>query len=183
MMVETALHWYAHTEDACVLVAQWNYVIIKLESGGALFLRTSISRNYAKTCIDKTIHQKYTPLPSHPPHLQMSCWDIFSMACTDGGKTGRSLSTVSKRICELSKVFKYQTLQVKRHQLRPLARVLRSLPLDARRVVHLLILPPNSGQPFFVNHHHDRFLDIDKNRVLALVAHSLHTLELTGNYA
>ena len=105
------------------------------------------------------------------------------MACTDGGKTGRSLSTVSKRICEVSKVFKYQTLQVKRHQLRPLARILRSLPLDARRVVHLLILSPNSGQPFFVYHNHDRFLDIDKNRVLALVAHSLHTLELMGNYA
>ena len=47
----------------------------------------------------------------------------------------------------------------------------------------VLILPPNPGQPFFVNHHHDRFLDIDKNRVLALVAHSLQTLELTGNYA
>ena len=105
------------------------------------------------------------------------------MASTDGGKTGHSLSTVSKRICEVSKVFKYQTLQVKQHQLRPLARVLRSLPLNTRRVVHLLILSPNSGQPFFVYHRHGRFLDIDKNRVLALVAHSLHTLELTGNYA
>ena len=57
---------------------------------------------------------------------------------------------------------------------------------DTGQLTHwglVLILPPNPGQPFFVNHHHDRFLDIDKNRVLALVAHSLQTLELTGNYA
>ena len=39
------------------------------------------------------------------------------------------------------------------------------------------------GTTFFVYRRHDRFLDIDKNRVLALVAHSPHTLELTGNYA
>ena len=38
--------------------------------------RTSISENYAKTCTNKTIYQKYTPFPSNPRHLQMSRWDI-----------------------------------------------------------------------------------------------------------
>ena len=145
----------------------------------------SLIRNYAKTYIDKTIHRKYTLLLSHPRHLQMSYWDfdeIFSMACTDGGKTGLSLSTVSKRIRIVSKVFKYQTLRVKQTQLCPLTRVLHSLPLDARRVVHLYILSSNSRQLLF-GYHYDHFFDIDKNRVLTLVAHSLHMLKVVAYHS
>ena len=129
----------------------------------------------------KNIH-RYSPIPAIYKCPIEIFDEIFSMACTDGGETGRSLSTVSKRICEVSKVFKYRTLHVKQHQLRPLARVLRSLPLDARRVVHLFILPPDLGQPFFASQR-DRFFDIDKNRVLALVAHSLRTLKVATNHA
>ena len=61
------------------------------------------------------------------------------MACTDDGATGRPLSTIKKRIREVSKVFKYQTFIVMQYQLRSLALVLRSLPLNTRRDVHLLI--------------------------------------------
>ena len=129
-----------------------------VELGGDFVL--SLIRNYAKTCIDKTI----------------------SMACTDGGKTGCSLSTVLKRIRKVSKVFKYQTLRVKQTQLRPLARVLHSLPLDAWRVVHLCILSSNLQQPLF-GYHYDCFFDIDKNRVLALVAHSLRTLKVMAYHS
>ena len=103
--------------------------------------------------------------------------EIFSVACTDGGATGRSLSAVSKRICEVSKGFKYHTLVVQQHQLRSLAVVLRSLPLSARRVVRLAI-HSESSTPL-----EDRFFDTDKNRVLALVAHSLCILEVVANRA
>ena len=123
----------------------------------------------------KNIHHS-PPIPAIYKYPIEIFDEIFSMACTDGGATGRSLSTVSKRIREVSKVFKYQTLLVTQNQLRPLACVLHSLPLDSRRVVHLSIL-----SSFF--YHYDRFLDIDKNRVLALVAHSIRILEFTGNYA
>ena len=108
--------------------------------------------------------------------------EIFSIACMDGGATGRTLSIVSKRICEVSKVSKYQTLLVNQHQLRSLALVLHSLPLSARRVVHLVIQSSN-WQPHVQASYYDRFFDIDKNRVLALVAHSLHTLEVWANHA
>ena len=101
---------------------------------------------------------------------------IFSMACTDGGATGRSLSAVSKRICEVSKGFKYQNLVVQHHQLRSLAVVLHSLPLNARRVIRLVIHSSKPRTPL-----EDRFFDTDKNRVLALVAHSLCILEVIAN--
>ena len=68
--------------------------------------------------------------------------EIFSMACTDDGATGRPLSTIKKRIREVSKVFKYQTFIVMQYQLRSLALVLRSSPLNTRRDVHLLIKYP-----------------------------------------
>ena len=54
--------------------------------------------------------------------------------------------------------------------------------LSARRVVHLVIQSSN-WQPHVQASCYDRFFDIDKNRVLALVAHSLHTLEVWANRA
>ena len=69
-------------------------------------------------------------------------FEIFSMACTDDGATGHPLSTIKKRIREVSKVFKYQTFIVMQYQLRSLALVLRSLPLNTRRDVHPLIKYP-----------------------------------------
>ena len=126
----------------------------------------------------ENIH-RYSPIPAIYKYPIEIFNEIFSMACTDSGKTGCSLSTVLKRIREVSKVFKYQTLWVKQTQLRPLAHVLHSLPLDARRVVHLYILSSNLWQPLF-GYHYDHFFDIDKNRVLALVAHSLHTLKVVA---
>ena len=125
----------------------------------------------------KNIHH-YPPIPPIYKYPVEIFDEIFSMACTDGGKTGRSLSTVSKRICEVSKVFKHQTLQVKRHQLRPLARVLRSLPLNARRVVHLLILSPNSGQPFFCLPSSWSFPCPDEHNLFSLIMRNGPTLEV-----
>ena len=129
----------------------------------------------------ENIH-RYSPIPAIYKCPIEIFDEIFSMACTDGGKTGCSLSTVSKRIRKVSKVFKYQTLRVKQTQLRPLAHVLHSLPLDARRVVHLYILSSNSQQPLF-GYHYDHFFDIDKNRVLALVAHSLCMLKVVAYHS
>ena len=130
----------------------------------------------------KNIH-RYSPIPAIYQCLIEEIFDeIFSMACTDGGKTGHSLSTVLKRIHEVSKVFKYQTLWVKQTQLHPLAHVLHSLPIDAWRVVHLSILSSNLQQPLF-GYRYDCFFDIDKNRVLALVAHSLHKLKVVAYHS
>ena len=129
----------------------------------------------------ENIHH-YSPIPAIYKCPIEIFNEIFSMACTDGGKTGHLLSTVSKHIRKVSKVFKYQTLRVKQTQLHPLTRVLHSLPLNARRVVHLYILSSNSRQPLF-GYHYDHFFDIDKNRVLALVAHSLYTLKVVAYHS
>ena len=107
---------------------------------------------------------------------------ICSIACMDGGATSCSLSIVLKCICEVSKVSKYQTLLVKWHQLHSLTLVLHSLPLSAWRVVHLVIQSSN-WQPHVQASCYDHFFDIDKNRVLALVAYSLHMLEVWANHA
>ena len=129
----------------------------------------------------KNIH-RYSPIPAIYK-CPIEIFDkIFSMACTDGGKTGCSLSTVPKRIHEVSKVFKYQTLWVKQTQLCPLTCVLHSLPLNAQRVVHLYILSSNLQQLLF-GYHYDHFFDIDKNRVLALVAHSLCMLKVVAYHS
>src|ERR1700691_3175931 len=42
-----------------------------------------------------------------PPEV---CSQIFSLACTDGGYTGRSLSAVSRYIHETSKPYKYKSI-------------------------------------------------------------------------
>ena len=68
------------------------------------------------------------------------CGKIFSLACLDGGFTGRSLSLVSKSVSEASKPFKLQCLAIRNlSQAGSLARVLTKLPLHERRVVHLYV--------------------------------------------
>ena len=128
---------------------------------------------------DKTNIHRYPAIYKCPDEIMD---EIFSIACMDGGATGRTLSIVSKRICEVSKVSKYQTLLVNQHQLRSLALVLHSLPLSARRVVHLVIQSSN-WQPHVQASYYDRFFDIDKNRVLTLVAHSLHMLKVVAYHS
>ena len=65
---------------------------------------------------------------------------IFSLACLDGGFTGRSLSLVSKSVSEASKPFKLQCLAIRNlSQAGSLARVLAKLPSHKRRVVHLSV--------------------------------------------
>ncbi|KDQ25928.1 hypothetical protein PLEOSDRAFT_1045324, partial [Pleurotus ostreatus PC15] len=46
-------------------------------------------------------------LPGPPPEI----WsDIFRLACTDGGETGRSLSLVSQACSECSRTFKLRSI-------------------------------------------------------------------------
>ena len=118
-----------------------------MESGGDLLssrellsLRTMPKRAPTRQSIKNIRHSPPIPAIYKCP-IEISD-EIFSMACTDDGATGRPLSTIKKRIREVSKVFKYQTFIVMQYQLRSLALVLRSSPLNTRRDVHLLIKYP-----------------------------------------
>lgn len=67
------------------------------------------------------------------------CIHIFSYACVDGGRTGRSLSLVSKYISEASKAVRLQSLVVCGHKLPPFLEMLANLRSDVRRCQHLFI--------------------------------------------
>jgi len=74
-------------------------------------------------------------------HCPIEIWSqIFTLACTDNGFTGRSLSLTSRYIHELSKSVKLQSLSVtKPQQIRGLARLLADTPPKYRRVRYLFI--------------------------------------------
>jgi hypothetical protein len=75
-----------------------------------------------------------------PPEI----WDpIVRLACTDGGKTGRSLSLVSRRIRALSHLSRlYSILLLKASQTENLLDELDSRPFEDHRVRYLLTLTP-----------------------------------------
>lgn len=65
---------------------------------------------------------------------------IFSFACLDTGFTGRSLSLVSKYICEVSKPVKFQSIALHGHdQILAFAALLERIPPHLRRVRNLLV--------------------------------------------
>jgi len=80
---------------------------------------------------------KLNPFDHLPPELSQQ---IFSLACLDGGPTGRALSLVSRSISDISKPFKLQSLSV--HNLKQaeyLASILMTTSPEDRRVLHLFI--------------------------------------------
>jgi len=98
---------------------------------------------------------------------------IFSLACTDSGYTGRSLSLVSKYIQQVSMPYKYRTLLVPERQLRPLIYTLKRRPVGARSVRHLFV---SSGRWEKGEADNSKFFETDRNRLLSLIAPSLQTL-------
>jgi hypothetical protein len=74
----------------------------------------------------------------------MEIWNqIFTLACTDNGFTGRSLSLVSRYIHKTSKSAKLQSLSVtKPQQIHALARLIAETPPKYRRVRYLFIASP-----------------------------------------
>lgn len=65
---------------------------------------------------------------------------IFTLACTDDGTTGRSLSQVSQYIRTVSRPIRFQSVAVKGwDQLQGLANSLESVSTECRRVRHLCI--------------------------------------------
>ena len=74
----------------------------------------------------------------------MEIWNqIFTLACTDNGFTGRSLSLVSRYIYKTSKSAKLQSLSVtKPQQIHALARLIAETPPNHRRVRYLFIASP-----------------------------------------
>jgi hypothetical protein len=75
-----------------------------------------------------------------PPEI----WDpIVQLACTDGGKTGRSLSLVSRRIRALSHLSRlYSILLLKASQTENFLDELDSRPSEDHRVRYLMTLTP-----------------------------------------
>ncbi|KAJ2917066.1 hypothetical protein MD484_g3334, partial [Candolleomyces efflorescens] len=81
---------------------------------------------------------------------------VFSIACSDDGRTGRSLSMVSRRVNELSKPFKYQSIAVdKLSNIAALTEILQNLPIEFRAVHKLFIHVPE----FSPNDWDDDFMD------------------------
>jgi hypothetical protein len=91
------------------------------------------------------------------PNATMDRWpieiwsQIFALACTDNGFTGRSLSLVSRYIYESSKPTKLQSLSVSTpQQIQSLALLIRKTSPEYRRVRNLFIYihpGPNKGDP------------------------------------
>ncbi|EAU90722.1 hypothetical protein CC1G_03991 [Coprinopsis cinerea okayama7 len=76
-----------------------------------------------------------------PPEIWIR---IFSLACTDDGTTGRSLSLVSGAFNTLSKPFKYQSIALTRSKrVLSFNAQLDRLPSDDRRVKYLFVHCPH----------------------------------------
>lgn len=85
-------------------------------------------------------HTSPLPITMERCPLEISL-SIFSLACTDGGNTGRSLSLVSKHIHAASKPVKLHSMSIRGlRQMKAFANLLESLPPRLRRVHHLSIV-------------------------------------------
>ncbi|KIM79213.1 hypothetical protein PILCRDRAFT_74632, partial [Piloderma croceum F 1598] len=68
------------------------------------------------------------------------CFQIFALACTDGGYTGRSLSAVSRYIHDTSSSYKFQSVTLHNtHQTVSFASILDGIPLHLRGVAFLFV--------------------------------------------
>ena len=69
-------------------------------------------------------------------HLPVEIWgEIYAFACTDGGRTGRALSLVSRFINETSKPYKLQSISViGKRQLDAFADLIEQTPTHLRRI-------------------------------------------------
>lgn len=67
------------------------------------------------------------------------CTHIFSYACTDGGKTGRSLSLVSRYVSRATDPVRLQSLTVCGRKLRTFLEMLDSIRPEVQRARHLYL--------------------------------------------
>ena len=94
--------------------------------------------------------------------------EIFSLACSDDGRTSHALSLVSKDFHSVSSPFRFRTLSIySPEQLVRTIDVLLARPCQLRRVEHLHInIMSGRDVPSFIS------------RLLTLVSSSLQTLSL-----
>ena len=78
-------------------------------------------------------------------HFPPEIWEqIFIFACTDSGRTGVSLSLVSRYFRNVSSSYQYQSVSLTRSKHIPLFRnTLSRAPLKARRIKYLYVCCPN----------------------------------------
>ncbi|KZT28768.1 hypothetical protein NEOLEDRAFT_778028 [Neolentinus lepideus HHB14362 ss-1] len=75
------------------------------------------------------------------------CERMFSFACTDGGKTGSSLSAVSKYVRDASRRVRFQSVSLENYdQLRKFHILLEKLPSRHRNVHNLLLTGPKGPE-------------------------------------
>jgi hypothetical protein len=75
---------------------------------------------------------------------------IFTLACTDDGSTGRSLSLVSTYFCDISAPFKYRSIAITHwSQIIAFSQFFCKLPASQKKTVYLFV------------HHPYPFLDVD----------------------
>jgi len=79
-------------------------------------------------------------------HLPPEIWEqIFSFACIDSGKTGRSLSLVSRYFRDASRLSQYQSVSLtKSKHILTFRQTLFHAPLEARRIKYLYVCCPNA---------------------------------------
>lgn len=74
------------------------------------------------------------------PFAPEICERIFAYACTDDGRTGRSLSEVSRLVHNTSKTFKYYTIAIHGPaQAAGFLELMQSFPPDLRNISHLFV--------------------------------------------
>ncbi|KIM39546.1 hypothetical protein M413DRAFT_447026 [Hebeloma cylindrosporum] len=78
-------------------------------------------------------------------HVPPEIWEqIFTLACTDSGRTGVSLSLVSTYFHHISRLCQYQSVALTRSKHIPLFRhALSHAPVEARRIKYLYVCCPN----------------------------------------
>ena len=71
---------------------------------------------------------------------------IASLACTDGGRTGSSLSAVSRYIADAAKSYRYQSVALSgRHQMKNFYHTIIRVPMERRRVRDLYLFDQRSN--------------------------------------
>ncbi|TFK66793.1 hypothetical protein BDN72DRAFT_130316 [Pluteus cervinus] len=118
---------------------------------------------------------------SIPPQLPLEIlFEIFTLACTDDGRTGSSLSVVSRHFREASKGFRFQSVAITGlDSLWRFLLLIREIPSKQRRVVFLRIEEAAEGEHGFrMAYQRQHTFNPVLEEVFRLIAPSLKVLHI-----
>lgn len=120
----------------------------------------------------------FNSLPMDKCPLEI-CLHIFSLACTDDGSTGRSLSLVSRGFAEVSRTVQLQSIALwGSSQLAGFASILRDRYSKGQKVHHLFMSDKPRKTPSGQSIAQERIDSQNARKIIRIVAPSLATLSL-----